>query len=150
MKDIFVAKGFGKSWSYLLLFSGIPAYKKGDQRKCNNYKPISLLSNISQLIEKLLYNRLYKFLNRNKYLFNYQFGFRSHHYTNQALISITEKIRKALGEGQFACGVFLDCQKAFDTANHKILISGLEHYGSEVCHFIFFKIIWKNEPNLLK
>ena len=134
----------------LKLAKVIPVYKKGDQQECNNYRPISLLSNISKLIEKLLYNRLYKFLNQNKCLFNYQFGFGNHHSTNHALISITEKIRKALDEGKFACGVFLDFQKAFDTVNHKILISKPKQYGIRGLHFIFFKIIWKNEPNLLK
>ena len=113
----------------LKLAKAIPVYKKGDQQECNNYRPISLLSNISKLIEKLLYNRLYKFLNQKKCLFNYQFGFRNHHSTNHALISFTEKIRNALDESKFACGVLLDFQKAFDAVNHKILISKLEHYG---------------------
>ena len=107
----------------------MPVYKKGNQQECNNYRPIPLLSNISKLIEKLLFNRLYKFLNQNKGLFNYQFRFRNHHSANHTLISITEEIRNALDEGKFACGVFLDFQKAFDTVNHKILISKLEHYG---------------------
>ena len=52
----------------LKLAKVIPVYKKGDQQECNNYRPISLLSNISKLIEKLLYNRLHKFLNQNKCL----------------------------------------------------------------------------------
>ena len=42
---------------------------------------------------------------------------------------MTEKIRNALDDGEYACGVFLDFQKAFDTVNHKILLSKLEHYG---------------------
>ena len=64
-----------------------------------------------------------------KCLCNYQFVFRNHHSTNRAIISIIEKIRKALSEGKSACGVFLHFQKAFDTVNHKIPISKLEHYG---------------------
>ena len=49
--------------------------------------------------------------------------------TNHALASITEEIRKALDNDEFACGVFLDFQKAFDTVNHEILIAKLNHYG---------------------
>ena len=58
-----------------------------------------------------------------------KFGFQNYHSTNHALISITKKIKNALDEGKFACGVFLDFRKAFDTVNHKKLISKLEHYG---------------------
>ena len=66
-------------------------FKKGDQQECNNNRPISLLSNISKLIEKLSNNHLHYFLERNTCLFNYQFGFRNNHSTNNTLISITEK-----------------------------------------------------------
>ena len=68
-------------------------------------------------------------MNQNKCLYNNQFGFWNHHSTNHALISITEKTQNALDDGKYACGVFLDFQKAFDTVNHKILLSKLEHYG---------------------
>ena len=60
--------------SSLKLARVIPIFKKGDQQDCNNYIPISVLSNIRKSIEKLLYNRLYKFLNQNKCLYNNQFG----------------------------------------------------------------------------
>ena len=59
------------------------------------------------MIEKLIYKKLYSFLHQNGCLFTYQFGFRNDHSTNHALISITEKIRKKLDEGKFACGAFL-------------------------------------------
>ena len=73
-------------------------------------------------IERIVYLR-----NRNVY--KYQFGFREQHSTNYALIEITEKIRKALDSGKFACGIFVDLQKAFDTVNHEIFLKKLDHYG---------------------
>ena len=107
----------------------IPIFNKDGSQDCNNYRPISLLPNISKLFEKLIKNRLSKFLEDNKCLFSRQFGFRNKHTTNHALIDLTENIRKALDGNEFACGVFLDFKKAFDTVNHKILLKKLEHYG---------------------
>ena len=106
----------------------IPIFKEDDSQDCNNYWPISLLPNISKLFEKLIKNRLSKFLEDNKCLFSRQFGFRNKHSTNHALIDLTETIRKALDDNAFACGVFLDFKKAFDTVNHKILFKKIEHY----------------------
>ena len=57
----------------------IPVHKKDDTEDCNNYRPISLLPNISKLFEKLIKNRLSKFLEENKCLFSRQFGFRNKH-----------------------------------------------------------------------
>ena len=51
------------------------------------------------------------------------------HSTNHALINITENIRSALDSRQFACGIFVDLQKAFDTVDHEILLNKLSHYG---------------------
>ena len=107
----------------------IPIYKKEDPLNCNNYRTISLLSKISKVFEKLMYRRLYCFLEQHDCLYTQQFGFCNSHSTNQALINITEKIRKALDNSNFSCGIFLDLQKAFDTVNHEILIWKLEYYG---------------------
>ena len=76
-----------------------------------------------------MHGRVYKFLEENKSLYNLQFGFRSKHSTAHALIQITEKIKNALDNGNHACGVFIDLQKAFDTVNHDILVDKLSYYG---------------------
>ena len=77
-----------------------------------------------------MYSRLYRFLNLYNCLSELQFGFRAKHSTSHALVSITEKIHEALDTGNFACGVFIDLQKAFDTVDHSILVSKLEYYGA--------------------
>ena len=114
-------------------------FKRGDQQDSNNYRPISLLLNISKIIEKLVHRQLYGFLEFNNYLYANQFGFCNLHSTNHALITIIEKIRKAIDNGEIKCGVFLDLQKACDTVDHKILLSKLEHYGIRGVPLKWFK-----------
>ena len=104
-------------------------FKKENKLDSSNYRPISLLPNISKILEKTMYWRLSKFLDKFHCLYTKQFGFRNAYSTNHALSSIAEEIRKVLDNNEFSCGVFLDFQKAFDTFNHKILIDKLYHYG---------------------
>ena len=89
---------------------------------------MSLLPRI-KILEKAIYSRLLKFLDKFYCLYNKQFGFTNEHWTNHALISITEEIRKAIDNSKFSCGVFLDFWKTFDTVNHNILIDKLHRYG---------------------
>ena len=108
----------------------IPIYKeKGDKLSSINYRPISLLSNVNKIFEKLMYKRLYSFLEEQKSIYDYQFGFRQYHSTTHALIDLTEDVRKAIDNNKFSCGVFIDLQKAFDTVDHNILLKKLEYYG---------------------
>ena len=105
----------------------IPVYKVGDPLDCTNYRPISLLSNLGKLIEKLIHSRINIFLVNHKFFYKNQFGFRKKQSSDHALITITEKIRNALDNNQYICGVFVDFPKA---VNHRILLSKLEYYGT--------------------
>ena len=73
--------------------------------------------------------RLYKYLEEFAMLYEQQFGFRSQYSAEHALIAMTQQIQEASDSDRYACGVFLDLQKAFDTVNHEILISKLKFYG---------------------
>ena len=106
-----------------------PIFKKGDKLKCENYRPISLLSNISKIFERIMYNRVENFLLSTNQFYDLQFGFRKNYSTNHALISITEQIRESMDNRLFTCGVFIDLEKAFDTVNHNILLSKLVNFG---------------------
>ena len=80
-------------------------------------------------MEKNVHQRLHIFLENNNVLYDKQFGFRNKFSTTHALIEITEKIRQALDKNNFACGIFIDLQKAFDTVNHDILLGKLNYDG---------------------
>ena len=107
----------------------IPLYKAGDSSRFTNYRPVSLLSTVSKVFEKIFYKRLLEFLRKYNILYNLQFGFREGHSTQMALFVLLDKIIHALENNEFAVGVFLDFSKAFDTVDHNILLKKLNYYG---------------------
>ena len=129
----------GKSLSILKVGKIFLVHKNGCKTEVTNYRPISLLLNISKIIEEMVHDRLYMFLEQNNAFYIYQFGFRNNHSTNHALIEITEQIRNACDKNLFTCGVYLHLQKAFDTVNHESLLSKLKHYGIKGTSYNWFK-----------
>ena len=106
-----------------------PIYKKKERNKFGNYRPISLLSNISKIYERAFHTRLYEFFETSDLLYRFQFGFRKKHSTDHTLLNIMENIKNKMDTKTFSCGIFVDLEKAFDTVNHTILLKKLEYYG---------------------
>ena len=107
----------------------VMVFKNGDRSQLNNYRPISVLPTFSKILEKLTCNRLVSYLSKHAILCSNQFGFRSNHDTSMAVIDMVDEISSAMDSSRFSIGVFVDLPKAFDTLNHKILLTKLNHYG---------------------
>ena len=107
----------------------IPLYKKSVKTEVGNYKPVSVLSIISKIFERVIYDQVEGYLNDKNLLYGYQSGFRRGFSTDTCLTHLSDFIRFKMDEGQMVGMVLLDLQKAFDTVNHRILLMKLEAIG---------------------
>ena len=104
-------------------------FKKGDKSKPNNYRPVSLTSILSKLMEKLIRKMLVDHMKENQLFSDKQFGFISGRSTSLQLIKVMDHWTKILDEGGEIDVIYMDYMKAFDTVPHKRLISKLDSYG---------------------
>ena len=86
-----------------------------------------------------MFNCLYKHLLNNNILYKKQFGFQENHSADHAIIQLVDQISNSLEKSQFTLGVFMDLSKAFDTVDHVIFISKIDHYRVKGRNFLWFK-----------
>jgi hypothetical protein len=102
-----------------------PLFKKGDRSNITNYRPISLLSSFSKVIEKIMYNQIQEHLKKYRILAEEQFGFREDPSTSRAIYKLINETLQALNNKSPVGRIFFYLEKAFDCLNHDILMSEL-------------------------
>lgn len=107
----------------------IPIFKEGEKNLYNNYRPVSLLSQFSKILEKIFATRMDSFIDKHGLLIDSQYGFRPNRSTSLALMDLVEELTSTIDNKKMAIGVFIDLKKAFDTINHDTLLHKLESYG---------------------
>ena len=128
----------------------IPLYKGKDMDIMINYRPISLLITLSKLLEKVMYIRLYGFLERNQLLYPSQYGFRSKRSCEQAITELVGYILQSKNHNEHYASVFLDLSKAFDTLELSILLHKLECYGVRGVVLDWFRSYLENKSLVAK
>ena len=106
-----------------------PIFKKNDASDPTNYRPISLLSSIGKVLEKLVHKRIFNFFRDNQIITTLQSGFVPGDSTVNQLVDIYNTFCKALDEGKEVHAIFCDISKAFDRVWHKGLLFKLESVG---------------------
>ena len=127
---------FPSQWKFAKV---TPIHKSKEKDLLNNYRPISVISAVAKVFERVVYNQLYKYLDENNLLHLNQSGFRPKHSTAFALFDATIEWLKNLDKGRVTSAFFLDLAKAFDTVDHTILLSKLSIYGVDERSVLWFK-----------
>ena len=107
----------------------MPLYKKNEKYLLSNYRPVSILSSVSKVIERIMHNQIYEHFDKLKIFYPSQYGFRSKHSTEYAAMELVERIIDEMDKNNVPINIFMDLSKAFDTLDHQILYHKLEYYG---------------------
>ena len=107
----------------------VPVYKIGAKDDMNNYRPISILTCFSKIIQKILYAQLYKFLKKHNVIYENQYGFQSNVSAVHAMLDLVTSGYDNINESCYTALSFIDLRKAFDTVSHAPFLKKLSNYG---------------------
>ena len=119
----------GRVHSYYKQAHISPLYKKGDRAKAVNYRPVALTSHIVKIYERIVREKMVKFIEQNSLLCENQHGFRSGRSCLTQLLSHIDDVMRGLINGADTDAIYLDYAKAFDKVDHQLLIKKLRRYG---------------------
>lgn len=108
-----------------------PIYKSGQKTNPTNYRPISVLPIMSKIFERILYTRIYSYLNKIDFINKKQYGFRPKSSTLTAVIDLITNIKESIDKKQIVLGIFIDLKKAFDSVSHPKLLQKLKYLVSD-------------------
>ncbi|XP_045447535.1 uncharacterized protein LOC123655825 [Melitaea cinxia] len=108
-----------------------PIPKISSPLEFKDLRPISILPCTSKILEKVICRQLVDYLERNDILPKLQSGFRRHHSTATALVSVLDDVIHAQDDGKVTIMVLLDFSRAFDAINIGLLLAKLRFYGLE-------------------
>lgn len=106
-----------------------PLFKKGDDKDINNYRPITIIPILSKVFERVIYNRLNKFIDKYNILTTQQFGFRKNRSTTLACYNLVKEVTECIDNKMPVAALLLDLSKAFDLIDHGLLLAKIEKYG---------------------
>ena len=116
-----------------------PIFKSGDKTIPSNYRPVSMLSIVSKLLERVVHRQLHSYLNDNHLLPDTQFAYRRNCSTEDALMIATEKLLTARDNNYISAAAFIDLSKAFDKVKHNILLTDLQEIGIDGAPLQWFR-----------
>ena len=129
----------GKFPSQLKLAKVKLIHKSGPTELPTNHRRISILSPFAKIFEKLINKSLNEYFPDNNLITNQQFGFRKGHSTSTLITDVISQLKLQKEKKRNGCIILLDLKIAFNTVNHKILLSKRQKYGISGNIFSFFE-----------